>query len=213
MDGLILTAGIGVLCVLLAVVAYSLYGVRVFRREILPNPISWALWSIATGAITVLQFSNGGGAVSWASGAMAGACFVIFLLTLRVGVPEVTGQEVITGVAALVAFILWLGIGQPLAAMLLLVTADALATVPTVISACRDPFREPKLEWGMHSLRHALSIFSIADVTVLNLANPIVCAMSNLAVFVVVAVGQNRDIRAVETGANTADEKEPVTDE
>lgn len=133
-----------VLAAVLSLLGSLRYGRAVLRGRATQNRVTFALWAAAPLIAFAAQLDEGVGApalLTFASGAgpllVLGASFVS-----RHGSVRVTGFDLTCGAVSVAALVVWLGLDDPAAAVLVAVAADAAGAVPTLRKAWRDPWTE-----------------------------------------------------------------------
>jgi len=127
----------------------SLFGGFFYIRDTLrgvtrPNRVTWLLWAVIPAIAVVIQIRSGVG-LSVIPVIMSGATpFLVFLASFanKNAFWKITQLDIVCGVLSVIAIILWLGVRQPILALIFAILADFLAGVPTVVKAWKFPETE-----------------------------------------------------------------------
>jgi len=135
---LVLTAAVG------SVIAALVYIRSMFRGQTKPNRVTWFMWSVAPFVATAAAVSNG---VGWAviPVFMSGFCpFLIFTASFfsKEAYWKHSHFDLVCGALSAVAIVLWYLTSNPNVAIVFAIVSDALAAVPTLIKAWRNPQTE-----------------------------------------------------------------------
>ena len=120
------------------------YAVATLQGRARPNLVSWSLWAMAPLIAFFAQLDAGVGrpaALTLASGVGPLVVVVSAVLSSH-GRARLGPFDGACGVLALAALGVWVGLGEAPLAVLVAVAADAIAAVPTVIKAWREPASE-----------------------------------------------------------------------
>jgi len=174
--------------VALTVVGYTPYIRDSLKKKITPHAFTWFVWTLAGGIAYALQVIGGAGVGSWSLLAAVIACFVIFILSLRIGEKDITTTDIIFLILALISLFLWLGINKPIWSIFFATAAEILAIVPTVRKTWNKPYSENLWAYEVAVLRHGLSIAALQRFNILTVLYPaswaIVCAIFTTLVLI-----------------------------
>ncbi len=115
-----------------------------FRGQTKPNRVTWFMWSVAPFVATAAAVSNG---ADWAilPVFMSGLCpFLIFSASFfsKEAYWKHTSFDLVCGALSAVALVLWYLTSNPNVAIVFAIVSDALAAVPTLLKAWRNPQTE-----------------------------------------------------------------------
>lgn len=128
-----------------------------------PNRITWLLWGLLPMITFVAQRVQGVEGLSWASFAAG------FTPLLIVGASFLNKKaywktqplDYILMVAAVLGIVLWFITKEPNIAILLVLIADLLASIPTIIKSFKHPETESWIAYAISSLGFGISILAI----------------------------------------------------
>lgn len=163
-----------VVAAIFSLLAALVYIRSMFRGQTRPNRVTWLMWSVAPFVATAASLSMG---PNWAviPVFMAGfGPFLIFVASFfsRKAYWKLATFDYVCGAISAVAIVLWYLTNDANLAIVLSILSDALAGVPTLIKAWRDPQSESVWPYvvGMFS---PVTSFLVADVwSFLELAFP-----------------------------------------
>lgn len=171
---------IGIVAVLLGILAYAPYIRDIMAKKTHPHPFSWFIWGLVAICIYMLQASHGAGAGAYLTATAGFFCFTVCALALKNGGHrDITRTDTAMLFAALAAMGVWVLADQSELSMILLLLADMFGFVPSIRKAWRKPYGETPSLWGINSLRHALSIPALAQLSLVTVLNPLVWTIAN----------------------------------
>lgn len=176
---------VAVLSGVFSVVAAVPYVLSILRGETKPNAISWGLWSLLQGIALVAQFKAG---ASWSAVliffvTLNTVVVTVFALTKKYGYREYGAIDGISAVLAILAIVAWQLTGNPIAAIVSTIVADACAAFPTMVKAKRDPRSENPTGWGFLLLASILGVASTERFDAQNLAFPLCLVVMSCIIF------------------------------
>jgi hypothetical protein len=172
---------ISLVTIVLLFVGYLPYIKDVLNKKISPHAFTWFVWTLAGGIAYALQVVGGAGVGSWALLGAVIICFVIFILSLRVGNKDITISDIFFLILALVSLYLWLVVDEPRLAVIFATSAEILGIVPTIRKSWNKPYSENLWAYEIAVLRHGLSILALQQFNLLTVLYPaswtIVCLL------------------------------------
>lgn len=182
---------LGIISILLALIAYVPYTRDVLNGKTKPHVYSWFIWGSLSLLIAVLQLKKGAGPGAYMTLFAGVISLFIFALGLPDGKKDITQIDTIMFVLALIATGVWLLAEQPVASMVLLISADALGSIPTFRKSWHKPHEETLFFWSISPVRHAISIGALASYNLVTLLNPITWVLINSS-FVILLVSRRK---------------------
>lgn len=161
---------LGYIAVFLTIAAYVPYYRDILRHKTHPHIYSWSLWGILTALLAVLQVKGGAGVAAWVTIVVGVLCVGVVGLSLRKGKRDITITDSIVAGLALVAIVFWLLADKPLVSMVLAITADMLAFIPTVRKSYHKPYSETLSMYVTNVIRFMLAFAAIETYTFLSAA-------------------------------------------
>ena len=160
---------LGILGGTIAMLAVIPYIRDIIKKTTRPNTVSWSIWVLLL-FISILAQINAG--ASWSVilliGDFIGTSTIAVLSFVGYGYGKYTWIEWTCLTLAILAIVSWQLTSQPVLAIAFAIIADAMAGIPTLVKAYRDPQSEHPTMWFVIALGSLLAILS---TTIFNLAN------------------------------------------
>jgi len=164
----------------LGLLSFVFYFKDIFRGLTKPHIFTWIVWTLLTGLTSLIQFSEGGGAGAWVAGVESLSCLGVALLAYSRGEKNITRVDWICFGGALLATGMWLLADQPLAAILLVIGADALGFAPTFRKSYWRPHEETVSMYTLSASHWIFSIIALQVLTLTTVLYPAVITMLDL---------------------------------
>lgn len=141
------------------------YAVATLAGSARPNLVTWSLWAAAPliGFSAQLDAGVGLPAVQTLAAGVGPLAVVAAGLAGRHRRARIGPFDVGCAAVSALALAVWLGLGQAPAAVLVAVAADAVAALPTVRKAWRDPDSENVLFYVLVGLGAAITLLTISS--------------------------------------------------
>jgi hypothetical protein len=194
---------LGALAVLIALVAYGIYGWQTITGNTRPHPLSWLIFGILTGTGFLVQLQADAGAGSWVMGFTAAICFLLAALSVRKGEKSFPWYEWAFLMAAAVVFLFYLGTQEPTYSAILATVVDVLGYGPTLTKAWSRPNSDSITSFTLNSLKFIPSLFAMNSVSVATCVYPSTLVVVNLGVGLLLLFRrrhQSATTRTVSTG-------------
>ena len=159
--------------VLLVIIAYVPYLVKIARGEVKPHPFTWLVWTITATSIFILQTNYGSGTGAYATAAMAFCALNVFIFTVRKGMPKVHPLDAICLVIALLGVAVWLVIDEPVVSIAILLSVEVIGFIPTFAKGVRKPYEDSAVLWALTVGRHSMGLLAIEHYNIVTSLNPI----------------------------------------
>jgi hypothetical protein len=162
---------LSILAGLLFIVGFVPYIRAILRKETKPAKASWIIWA----SLDYLVFA-GMIAEHTVNGQILGAVIgatIIIGLALKYGTPGWTNLDKFCLGGAVLGITLWQVLGNPTFGIVTACTVALLGSVPTFLSAWKDPSRENKLAWTIFWISCVCAVIAIPHWTLADAAQPI----------------------------------------
>lgn len=179
---------LSVVAIILTFVGYIPYYRDIIKGTTRPHIYSWLVWSILSMIIFGLQITNGAGAGSFVVLTAGLLCIGVFALGLKNGTRDITRQDTIFFVVALIALVLWLFAKQPVLSSILITITDMFSFLPTLIKGYRKPYTETLSFYALTSLRYILTILSLGQYNLVTALDPILVWVANVVMSVTLII-------------------------
>lgn len=149
------------IAVCLAVAGNVPYSYGILKGRIKPHAYSWFVWSVVSAVILVGQIEKGAGVGAASTLVSEVFTFTNFLLSLRYGYRDVKRIDTIFLLLALSGIGIWLTMDDPTFAMVIVVSIDVIAFVPTLRKTWSEPRTEGRSLYALNVARHIVSILAL----------------------------------------------------
>lgn len=174
--------------VLLSIIPYA---IRVYQRKIIPNLVSWSVWSLVALALLANYEKSGAKDNLWVVILGTANPFIITILTLwRGGVKKIGRFDIWCLAFGVISIAIWYYFNTVEAAALGLIMgilADAFAMVPTIRGVYLSPSEDRPMMWGIFSLGYIIAMFSVTEHTFSNYVLPLYMSLGAGIVFLILA--------------------------
>lgn len=182
---------IGIIAVIISIAGYIPYIREVIQGKTIPHVFTWFVWTLGAAIAWALQVSGGAGVGSWVAFSIMVMSAFIFIVGLRHGNKDITLSDTLFLISSLFALGLWLVAKQPMLSIILVVSTDLLAFVPTIRKTWKKPYSESLLSYKLNSLGHGVNLLALQQYSIVTLFYPVVWASSN-ALFAVMLILRRR---------------------
>jgi hypothetical protein len=171
---------LGVLAGLLVIIGYVPYILAILRDRHLPagtvgktepSRASWIIW-ISLDWITLLGMYAKGAVNGQILGVITGGTMVL-VLALRYGIPGWSRLDKFCLYGAILGVAVWQALGDPIFGIMISLALVFLGSVPTFVSAWKDPGKENRLAWTIFSASCVCATVAIPKWTLEDAAQPI----------------------------------------
>ncbi|WP_321277274.1 hypothetical protein [Thiomicrorhabdus indica] len=146
-----------------------------------PHVFSWVIWGSATCVVFLAQVEDNAGAGAWSIG-LSGmiALWIALMAYLQQGEIRATRSDWGFLVLALSSLPFWYFTADPLWAVVILTTVDALGFGPTLRKVYRFPYSEKLLFFILLGVRNVLVILALENYSLTTLLFPVVVTLACL---------------------------------
>lgn len=152
---------IAVIAALLAIGGNAPYLAQVVKGSVRPHPYSWLVWSVVSCIVFFGQVAKGAGVGAIPTGASEIFTVIIFLFSLKYGFRKIRPVDTAFLVVALLGLVPWVLTRDPTVSVIIAVSIDLVAFVPTLRKTWAYPQSEAPVLYASNVLRHALALFSL----------------------------------------------------
>jgi hypothetical protein len=178
----------GILSIIPAVIAYYLYFRDMFRGKTRPHAFSWLIWGTLAGNGFFAQVGAHAGIGAWATGLTSVASLTIAVFAFRIGATQPSRFDWTLLSSALAGLLLLFIVKNKEAALGITLLALVAGFAMNIRKAYRKPQEENAAAFWLNTLKFLPAIFALASFTFLTVAYPLVAAIGNAAVAIVVNV-------------------------
>lgn len=170
---------IAIIAVLLAIAGNIPYLVDILKGRVKPHAYTWFVWSVVSGIIFFGQLSKGAGVGVLPTAASEIFTITIFLLSLKYGFKHITKVDTFFLFLALAGLIPWLLTNDPTVSVIIAVSIDLIAFIPTIRKTWLEPKTETPILFGMNVARHTLALFSLQAYNIATTLHSVVMIITN----------------------------------
>lgn len=170
---------IAIIAALLAIVGNVPYLMDIVKRRVEPHPYTWFVWSIVSCIIFFGQISRGAGIGALPTAASEIFTIIIFIFSLQYGFKKIKKIDTLFLIIALLGIIPWIITNDPTISVIIAVSIDLIAFVPTLRKTWLHPQTETPVLYSMNVLRHILMLFSLQAYNIATTLHSIVMITSN----------------------------------
>ena len=160
----------GILSILPAIVAYTLYFRSMFAGKTKPHAFSWLIWGLLAGNGFFAQISANAGIGAWATGLTSVACLVIFGVAIFRGDTKATRLDWLLLVLALISFGLLFVVDDKTVALCVTLFATLLGFSLTLKKAWTKPHEEKAASFFLNAIKFLPAIFALSSFSFLTVA-------------------------------------------
>ena len=170
---------LAIIAAILAVAGNLPYIKDAFTRRVKPHPFTWLVWTIVSAIVFFGQVAKGAGIGALPAGIAEVFTIIIFAFSLQYGFKYVKKTDKYFLGAALLGIIPWLIFDNPTISVIIAVTIDLIAFVPTLGKTYRHPETETPVLYGSNVLRHVLTLLSLQAYNVATMLHSIAMIITN----------------------------------
>jgi hypothetical protein len=170
---------IAIIAALVAIAGNLPYLIDIIRKRIQPHPYTWLVWTIVSGITFFGGLAKGAGIGALPTGAAEIFTVIIFLFSLQYGFKQIVKTDTYFLIAALLGLIPWALTKDPTISVIIVVSIDVIAFIPTLRKTWKRPTTETPLLFGANVLRHGLTLFSLQAYNVATMLHSLVMIIIN----------------------------------
>ncbi|GEM_PF-3135282 len=126
-----------------------------------PRQASWLIWSLLQVVIFTSSRQQGISATTWIALMYMIGSATTAVFTFKYGESRWKRLDVACGVLGVLSLLLLIVIRAPLWALILAITADGIAALPTVVGVTKDPASESKLGWTIFLVGAVVNLLAV----------------------------------------------------
>jgi len=174
----------------LAIIGNISYLKDVVRGVVKPHPYTWFIWSIVSMTTFFGGLVKGAGIGALPTGIAEAFTIIIFLFSLKnlfkAGREHIHKSDHFFFVIALLGLIPWALTKDPTISVIVVVTIDVIAFIPTLRKTWMHPDTERPLLYEMNASRHVLTLFSLGSYNIATTLHSIamICTNTVMTLFI-----------------------------
>jgi hypothetical protein len=170
---------VAIIASLLAIVGNVPYLRDIIKKKVQPHPYTWLVWSIVSCIIFFGQVAKGAGIGALPTAAAEIFTIIIFFFSLRYGFKTIRKVDTVFLIIALLGIIPWLITKDPTVSVIIAVSIDLIAFIPTLRKTWTSPHTETPLLYSMNVVRHILMLISLQAYNIATMLHSIVMITTN----------------------------------
>ncbi len=170
---------IAIVASLIAVVGNVPYLRDVIRKKIQPHPYTWLVWTIVSLVTLFGQIAKGAGIGALPTAAAEIFTVIIFFFSLQYGFKQIKKTDTYFLIAALLGLIPWALTKDPTISVIIVVSIDLIAFIPTLRKTWDHPKSETPILYSMNVVRHILTLFSLQAYNIATTLHSIAMIITN----------------------------------
>ena len=151
----------------------------ILKKRVQPHPYTWLVWSIVSCVTFFGQWVKGGGVGAIPTGVSELFTIIIFFFSLRYGFKNIVRTDTYFLIIALLGLIPWAITKDPTISVIIVVSMDVVAFIPTLRKTWRHPRTETPLLFSMNVLRHILTLFSLEAYNIATTLHSVAMIVTN----------------------------------
>lgn len=168
-----------ILAVFLVICGHAPYLRDLLRKRIAPHAYTWFVWSIVSGITLAGQLVSGAGWGALPTAVAEAFTVLILLCSLKFGFKHVTRTDTAFLIIALLGLIPWMLTKDPTLSVIIAVSIDLVAFIPTLRKAYLDPKTESPILYSTNVVRHVLSLLSLSSYNVATVLHSVAMLVAN----------------------------------
>lgn len=170
---------IAVIATIMAIIGNVPYLKDVITKRVQPHPYTWLVWTLVSAVTFFGQVVKGAGIGALPTGAAEIFTVIIFLFSLRYGFKNITKTDTYFLIIALLGIIPWILTKDPTISVIIVVSIDLVAFIPTLRKTYTHPETETPILYGMNVTRHILTLFSLQTYNIATTLHSIAMIITN----------------------------------
>lgn len=151
----------------------------ILKKRVQPHPYTWLVWSIVSCVTFFGQWLKGAGVGAIPTGTSELFTIIIFFFSLRYGFKNIVRTDTYFLIIALLGLIPWIITKDPTISVIIVVSMDVIAFIPTLRKTWRHPRTETPLLFSMNVLRHILTLFSLEAYNIATMLHSVAMIATN----------------------------------
>lgn len=172
---------LAIIAATLAIAGNVPYLIDVIKKKVQPHPYTWLIWSIVSCIIFFGQVAKGAGIGALPTAAAEVFTIIIFFFSLKYGFKHIRKIDTVFLIVALLGIIPWVLTKDPTISVIVAVSIDLVAFIPTIRKTYANPRTESPVLYGANVFRHILMLFSLQAYNVATMLHSIVMILVNTA--------------------------------
>ena len=187
---------LGIIAGIIALLAYVVYVVSIFRGKSKPNRVTWLIWAFM-GLVLALSYKfSGADNTVWVPYVEFLGPLTIAILSIKYGEGTLENKtDLYCFLGAVLSIILWIIFDSPVIALVTNLAIDSFAIVPTIKKSYLRPEGEDFWAWFGTGMADTLNMFAVERFTFAILVYPIYMLVSDLIIIFILLLRKKNIIK------------------
>jgi len=168
--------------IIIRIIGYTPYFYEIFKKKCHPHAFSWFTYFLIDFTAFCIQFHEGAGAGAYVTLSGALISLSIAIMGWFIGKRDIKPLDCISFVSALMMLPLWYFIQSSLAVLVVIMTIEALGTIPTLRKATYKPYEERAYVFFFLGVACAFSLLAVEKVSLENMLYPSYLLLTGIGV-------------------------------
>lgn len=151
----------------------------VVKGKVKPHPYTWLVWTIVSCVIFFGQLAKGAGIGAIPTAVSELFTIIIFLFSLKYGFKNPPKSDKYFLALGILGIIPWIITKDPTISVIIVVSIDLIAFIPTFRKTYCHPKSETPLLYGTNVLRHSLVLGSLGAYNIATMLHSIAMIITN----------------------------------
>lgn len=176
-----------------SIVSFVPYIWQILRRKTEPHLYTWLIWSI-TFSIAGAGVWFGGGGLIQSLGFLLSAVlvFAVSILSFWYGTKNITTSDGVVLVLALASIFVWVGLDNPVLAVLMATGIDLIGYLPTYRKSFVEPRSENLLTWVGFTIAPFLGLLALHEYNLMTVVYSAATLVANVVLIALLLVRRNQ---------------------
>ncbi|MEN9605043.1 MAG: hypothetical protein RJB39_728 [Candidatus Parcubacteria bacterium] len=152
---------LAIIAAILVIIGHVPYLRDMIKKKIQPHPYTWLVWTIVALITFFGQVSKGAGIGALPTAVAELFTIIIFIFSIRYGFKDISKVDTYFLIIALLAIIPWIITNDATLSVIIAVSIDVIAYIPTIRKTWRFPRTETPWLYNVNIIRHGLTLFSL----------------------------------------------------
>lgn len=170
---------LGIIGGIISATAFVPYITSILKKQTKPNRVSWIIWNITNVILLTSYFAVGARATIFLPLAYVFNAFIVLILCFRYSVTVWSKLDYVSLLVAGLSLIIWFLTKNPLLVLLMNLTMDIVAYLPTIKKSYINPFSENRTFWIFIFLGACFNLLAINEFSFGVIIYPVVMFISN----------------------------------
>lgn len=163
----------------------------ILHGKVKPHPYTWFVWTLVSAIVFFGQLARGAGIGAIPTAASEIFTVLIFLFSLRYGFRDISYVDTAFLGLALIGIGVWIASDDPTISVVIAVSIDVVAFIPTIRKTWSDPGTENPILFIANVIRHILALLSLEAYNVATMLHSIAMIVIN-ALMSGIIIGRRR---------------------